>query len=69
MQNFLKLFCQSQETHITSDPLMNLATSDIKSVLIEKYKHSEYARKTALKIREMSNFVSNPRLNISYIYM
>lgn len=45
-----------RETHITSDPLMNLATSDIKSVLIEKYKHSEYARKTALKIREMSNF-------------
>lgn len=69
MQNYLILFCdQSQETHITiSDPLMNLATSDIKSVLIEKYKRSEYARKTTLKIREMSNFVSNPRLNIIYM--
>ena len=41
-----------------SDPLMNLATADIKSVLIEKYKKSEYARKTTSKAREMSNFVS-----------
>lgn len=40
-----------------SDPLMNLATADIKSVLIEKYKKSEYARKTTSKAREMSNFV------------
>ncbi|KAH6814853.1 ABC-2 type transporter family protein [Perilla frutescens var. frutescens] len=44
------------ETHITSDPLMNMATVDIKSVLIEKYKRSEYARKMALKIKELSNF-------------
>ncbi|XP_042044686.1 ABC transporter G family member 15-like isoform X4 [Salvia splendens] len=45
-----------RETHMPSDPLMNLATADIKSVLIEKYKKSEYARKTTSKAREMSNF-------------
>ncbi|XP_042044680.1 ABC transporter G family member 15-like isoform X3 [Salvia splendens] len=46
-----------RETHMPSDPLMNLATADIKSVLIEKYKKSEYARKTTSKAREMSNFI------------
>ncbi|KAI3449994.1 hypothetical protein Pfo_006659 [Paulownia fortunei] len=41
-------------TDKTSDPLMNLATADIKSVLVEKYKRSEYARKTRLRMREIS---------------
>ncbi|CAA3028250.1 ABC transporter G family member 15-like [Olea europaea subsp. europaea] len=37
------------------DPLMNLATADIKSVLVEKYKNSEYARKARSRIREISS--------------
>lgn len=43
-----------------ADPLMSLATADIKSVLIEKYKQSEYARKARLRKREISIGVSSP---------
>ncbi|KAK6138315.1 hypothetical protein DH2020_027899 [Rehmannia glutinosa] len=45
-----------RETQITSDPLINLATADIRSALIEKYKQSEYARKARLKLQEVSIF-------------
>ncbi|KAK4407425.1 ABC transporter G family member 15 [Sesamum angolense] len=43
-----------REEDKTSDPLMNLATADIKSVLVEKYKFSEYARKARSRMREIS---------------
>ncbi|KAK4419589.1 ABC transporter G family member 15 [Sesamum alatum] len=43
-----------REEDTTSDPLMNLATADIKSVLVEKYKFSEYARKARSRMREIS---------------
>ncbi|XP_051142584.1 ABC transporter G family member 15-like isoform X2 [Andrographis paniculata] len=46
-----------RETNITTDPLMNVATAEIKSVLVEKYKRSEYARKARLKIRENSTIL------------
>ncbi|KAG8370990.1 hypothetical protein BUALT_Bualt13G0040600 [Buddleja alternifolia] len=44
------------ETQKTSDPFMNLATSDIKSALVEKYEHSQYASKARLRVRELSIF-------------
>ncbi|KAL6527809.1 ABC transporter G member 15 [Orobanche minor] len=43
------------ETQIKSDPLMNVATSDIRSALVEKYKQSDYARKARMKLREISS--------------
>ncbi|XP_020550000.1 ABC transporter G family member 15-like [Sesamum indicum] len=43
-----------REEDKTSDPLMNLATADIKSVLVEKYKFSQYARKARSRMREIS---------------
>ncbi|KAL8055529.1 hypothetical protein ABFS82_04G061600 [Erythranthe guttata] len=43
-----------RETEKTSDPLLNLATADIKSALIEKYKQSEYAKNARLRKREIS---------------
>ncbi|KAK6164115.1 hypothetical protein DH2020_000979 [Rehmannia glutinosa] len=45
-----------RETEKASDPLMNLATEDIKSILVEKYKQSAYARKARLRLREISIF-------------
>lgn len=38
----------------SSDPLMNLATEDIKSILVEKYKSSVYARNVRTKMQETS---------------
>lgn len=38
---------------------MDLATTDIKLALIEKYKHSEYATNVRLKTQEMATFVSS----------
>ncbi|XP_075522090.1 ABC transporter G family member 15-like [Primulina tabacum] len=43
-----------RETHTTSDPLMNLATADIKSMLVEKYRFSEYSRKARSRTQEIS---------------
>ncbi|KAL0460945.1 UNVERIFIED_CONTAM: ABC transporter G family member 15 [Sesamum latifolium] len=43
-----------RETQITSDPLMNMATTDIKTVLVEKYKQSQYARKARQRAQELS---------------
>ncbi|XP_073148878.1 ABC transporter G family member 15-like [Henckelia pumila] len=43
-----------QETHKSSDPLMNLGTAAIKSVLVEKYRHSDYPKKARSRIRELS---------------
>ncbi|EPS62736.1 hypothetical protein M569_12052, partial [Genlisea aurea] len=40
----------------SSDPLASLGTVNIKNVLVDKYRHSEYARKTKLKQREASKF-------------
>ncbi|KAJ9699243.1 hypothetical protein PVL29_008039 [Vitis rotundifolia] len=45
----------SQEIKKLSDPLMNLATADIKATLVEKYKCSKYATKARSRIREISN--------------
>ncbi|CAL2255704.1 unnamed protein product [Prunus armeniaca] len=39
----------------SSDPLMNLATAEIKEMLVEKYKSSEYATRTRARIREISS--------------
>ncbi|KAL3653351.1 ABC transporter G member 15 [Castilleja foliolosa] len=50
----LKGSLRLRETEVTSDPLMNLATADIRSILVEKYKHSEYARNSRLRSREIS---------------
>ncbi|CAI9761621.1 unnamed protein product [Fraxinus pennsylvanica] len=44
-----------REMQRAPDPLMNLAAADIKSVLVEKYKNSEYARKARSRIREISS--------------
>ncbi|KAL2507106.1 ABC transporter G family member 15 [Forsythia ovata] len=45
-----------RETHrAAADPLMNLATADIKSVLVGKYKNSEYAKKARSRIQDISS--------------
>ncbi|KAL2485479.1 ABC transporter G family member 15 [Abeliophyllum distichum] len=45
-----------RDTHrAAADPLMNLATADIKSVLVGKYKNSEYAKKARSRIQEISS--------------
>ncbi|CAA0813226.1 ABC transporter G family member 15 [Striga hermonthica] len=46
--------CEGQKT---SDPLMNLTTSNIRSALIEKYKQSEYAKIMRMKHEEFSKTV------------
>ncbi|XP_021648547.2 ABC transporter G family member 15 isoform X2 [Hevea brasiliensis] len=38
----------------TSDPLMNMATAEIKARLIEKYRCSNYARRAKARIKEIS---------------
>ncbi|CAK9183475.1 unnamed protein product [Ilex paraguariensis] len=43
-----------ETTQKASDPFMNLTTTEIKSMLVEKYKRSEYALKARLRIREIS---------------
>ncbi|GER40781.1 ABC transporter G family member [Striga asiatica] len=50
----LKGSLRLRETEKTSDPLMNLATADIKSILVEKYKQSAYAKRAKLRSREVS---------------
>ncbi|KAH6812978.1 ABC-2 type transporter family protein [Perilla frutescens var. frutescens] len=43
-----------RETDKKLDPLMNMATADIRATLLEKYRHSEYARKARLRMQEVS---------------
>ncbi|XP_022153001.1 ABC transporter G family member 15-like [Momordica charantia] len=38
----------------SSDPFMNLATAEIKSMLVEKYRSSKYASRVKARIREIS---------------
>ncbi|KAG2674838.1 hypothetical protein I3760_13G155700 [Carya illinoinensis] len=38
----------------SSDPFMNLATSEIKAMLIEKYRKSQYAKRARTRIQEIS---------------
>ncbi|XP_015875735.2 ABC transporter G family member 12 [Ziziphus jujuba] len=38
----------------SADPLLNLATAEIKAMLVEKYRRSKYASRTKAKIREIS---------------
>lgn len=47
-----------QETPATSDPLMNLATSEIKARLVENYRRSVYATSAKSRIRELASIVS-----------
>lgn len=46
---------------------MNLSTAEIKAILIEKYRWSEYATCARARIKQISNFVSSPLL-IGYCY-
>ncbi|CAL5423729.1 unnamed protein product [Camellia sinensis] len=43
-----------REVKKEADPFMNLATVEIKAMLVEKYKRSEYATKARARIRELS---------------
>lgn len=43
-----------RETDNKSDPLMGLATANIRSTLLEKYRCSEYARKARLRMQQVS---------------
>ncbi|XP_010279500.1 PREDICTED: ABC transporter G family member 15-like [Nelumbo nucifera] len=47
------------DTHTSSDPLMNLPSSEINGILIEKYRTSEYATSTRRRIRELA-FIEKP---------
>ncbi|XP_048446267.1 ABC transporter G family member 15 isoform X1 [Pyrus x bretschneideri] len=44
-----------QDVPKSSDPLLNLATAEIKAMLVEKYKSSEYASRTRARIRQISS--------------
>ncbi|CAH8255292.1 unnamed protein product [Arabidopsis lyrata] len=44
-----------RETPATSDPLMNLATSEIKARLVENYRRSIYAKSAKSRIRELAS--------------
>ncbi|CAD5315238.1 unnamed protein product [Arabidopsis thaliana] len=44
-----------RETPATSDPLMNLATSEIKARLVENYRRSVYAKSAKSRIRELAS--------------
>lgn len=46
-----------QDVPKSSDPLLNLATAEIKAMLVEKYKSSEYASRTRARIRQISSMV------------
>jgi hypothetical protein len=39
---------------------MNLATAEIKAMLIEKYRRSQYAKRAGNRIQELSTIVSIP---------
>lgn len=54
--NFVFLFVK--ETQSSSDPLSKLGTTEIKEILIEKYKSSEYAMIARTRIQEISKMVS-----------
>ncbi|XP_047322164.1 ABC transporter G family member 15-like [Impatiens glandulifera] len=43
-----------RESGQTSDPMMEVLTSDIKRILVDKYKSSEYAFKARQRIKELS---------------
>ncbi|KAL7084567.1 hypothetical protein ACP275_14G230800 [Erythranthe tilingii] len=43
-----------RETQITADPLLNMATADIKAALIQRYNRSAYGKRARLKIQEFS---------------
>ncbi|KAA8528070.1 hypothetical protein F0562_035061 [Nyssa sinensis] len=45
----------SHETKKASDPLIELATAEIRAVLIYKYEHSKYASKARARIQEISD--------------
>lgn len=49
-----------QDVAKPSDPFMNMATVEIKGMLIEKYRRSEYAAKARARIQELSTIVSIP---------
>lgn len=58
LNGFLKTSFLMQETPATSDPLMNLATSEIKARLVESYRRSVYAKSAKSRIRELASIVS-----------
>ncbi|XP_050224367.1 ABC transporter G family member 15-like isoform X2 [Mercurialis annua] len=45
---------RNREVPATSDPWMNMATAEIKSRLVEKYRRSGFARKAKARIKEIS---------------
>ncbi|GLT51027.1 hypothetical protein SLA2020_244740 [Shorea laevis] len=44
-----------REDPTSSDPLMNMATAQIKTMLVERYKCSKYAKRAKARIQELSN--------------
>ncbi|CAH2036401.1 unnamed protein product, partial [Thlaspi arvense] len=53
-----------RETPATSDPLMNLATSEIKSRLVENYRRSTYAKSAKSRIRELANIEGHHEMEV-----
>lgn len=53
----LSLFSPYQDVPNSADPFMNLATAEIKSMLVEKYRRSAYARRAKTRIQELSTDV------------
>lgn len=46
---------------------MNLATAEIKAMLVEKYRRSPYARKAKDRIQELSTYVCIFYLSLHFI--
>ncbi|ESQ30334.1 hypothetical protein EUTSA_v10011278mg [Eutrema salsugineum] len=53
-----------RETPATSDPLMNLATSEIKARLVENYRRSIYAKSAKSRIREFASIVGDHEMEV-----
>ncbi|KAL1220905.1 ABC transporter G family member 12 [Cardamine amara subsp. amara] len=53
-----------REVPATSDPLMNLATSEIKARLVENYRRSIYAKSAKSRIRELASIEEHHKMEI-----
>lgn len=52
------IVCSLKEAESSSDPLSRLSTSEIKAMLIESYRNSDYASTVRKRIRETGKMVS-----------
>lgn len=54
-----------QDVPNSSDPFMNLATAEIRALLVEKYRCSKYAKRVKARIGEITTTVSFTHLALN----